>query len=306
MKHIATLMLLLFSYSVIYAQNAKQSESSGSKAQNEKQKLPGEQMRFNFAEQEAIVKEFTKSFDSLTPIQKSLFFTNVKHIMDPEVEKIEPGLKDSDPPSDAIVLFNGKDLEEWEEVTWGPGGPGGKKPITWVLKDGGMQPAASSGTAQTKRVFRDFQLHIEWRTPAGLPTSVTGQDRGNSGVIIQGNYEVQILDSYINRTYRNGQAGAVYMQYAPEVNPSRKEGEWQSFEIIYTAPRFKDNSTYFTPPRVTIIHNGVLIQNNVAIQGPTVFPGIPQYVIKEHGDGPIQLQQHGNPTTFRNIWIREL
>jgi hypothetical protein len=226
--------------------------------------------------------------------------------MDPEVTKIEPGKVDSDPPSDAIVLFNGQDLGEWEEVTWGPGGPGGKKPITWVVKDGGMQPAGSSGTAQTKRVFRDFQLHIEWKTPTGLPPTVTGQNRGNSGVIIQGNYEVQVLDSYSNRTYRNGQAGAVYMQYAPLVNPSRKEGEWQTFEIIYTAPRFKDNATYFTPPRITIIHNGVLIQNNVIIQGPTVFPGIPQYIVKEHGDGPIQLQQHGNPTTFRNIWIREL
>jgi hypothetical protein len=96
------------------------------------------------------------------------------------------------------------------------------------------------------------------------------------------------------------------MQYAPLVNSSRKEGEWQTFEIIYTAPRFKDSATYFTPPRITIIHNGALIQNNVSIQGPTVSPGIPQYIIKEHGDGPIQLQQHGNPTTFRNIWIREL
>jgi hypothetical protein len=263
-------------------------------------------MRINFAEQEAILKKFTNSFDSLTPMQKNMFFTNIKHIMDPEVTKIEPGIIDSDPPSDAIILFNGKDLNEWEEFTWGLGGPGGIKPITWIMKDGGMQPTSSSGSAQTKRIFRDFQLHIEWKTPTGLPATVTGQDRGNSGVIIQGNYEVQILDSYSNRTYRNGQAGAVYMQYAPLVNPSRKEGEWQTYEIIYTAPRFKDSSTYFTPPRITIIYNGVLVQNNVAIQGPTVFPGIPQYIIKEHGDGPIQLQQHGNPTTFRNIWIREL
>jgi hypothetical protein len=293
MKHLFILMLLMFSCALSNAQ-VVQPET----------KAP--QPRMNFAEQEAIVKKFTNSFDSLTPMQKSIFFTNVKHIMDPEVTKIEPGKVDSDPPSDAIVLFNGENLGEWEEVTWGPGGPGGKKPITWVIKDGGMQPSGSSGTAQTKRVFRDFQLHIEWKTPTGLPPTVTGQNRGNSGVIIQGNYEVQVLDSYSNRTYRNGQAGAVYMQYAPLVNPSRKEGEWQTFEIIYTAPRFKDNATYFTPPRITIIHNGVLIQNNVIVQGPTVFPGIPQYIIKEHGDGPIQLQQHGNPTTFRNIWIREL
>jgi hypothetical protein len=307
MKQLFILIFLLFGFTIGNAQKVQQSETSGSKATpNGQQKAPQTQMRFNFAEQEAIVKKFTKSFDSLTPMQQNMFFTNVKHIMDPEVTKIEPGINDSDPPSDAIVLFNGKDLNEWEEITWGPGGPGEKKPITWIMKDGGMQPTSSSGTAQTKRVFRDFQLHIEWKTPAGLPATVTGQDRGNSGVIIQGNYEVQILDSYSNRTYRNGQAGAVYMQYAPLVNPSRKEGVWQTYEIIYTAPRFKDNATYFTPPRITIIYNGVLVQNNVAIQGPTVFPGIPQYIIKEHGDGPIQLQQHGNPTTFRNIWIREL
>jgi hypothetical protein len=307
MKPFFTFMLVLFLCALSNAQEVQQSESSRSKAaSNVQQKTPQGQMRFNFAEQEAIVKKFTQSFDSLTPMQKNIFFTNVKHIMDPEVTKIEPGVIDSDPPSDAIILFDGKDLNEWEEVTWGPGGPGGKKPISWIIKDGGMLPASSSGTAQTKRIFRDFQLHMEWRTPTGLPATVTGQDRGNSGVIIQGTYEVQILDSYTNRTYRNGQAGAVYMQYAPLVNPSRKEGQWQTFEIIYTAPRFKDSATYFTPPRITVIYNGVLVQNNVILQGPTVFPGIPQYIIKEHGDGPIQLQQHGNPTAFRNIWIREL
>jgi hypothetical protein len=302
MKQLFILMLLLISFGL---SNAQQPTGTKTKPTGD-QKSQMEQMQANYAKQAEIVKKFKSSFDSLTPMQKNMFFTEIKHIMEPEVTKIEPGKIDSDPPSDAVVLFNGKDLNEWEEVSWGPGGPDGKKPITWILKDGGMQPTSASGTAQTKRVFKDFQLHIEWKTPTGLPATVTGQDRGNSGVIIQGNYEVQILDSYSNRTYRNGQAGAVYMQYAPLVNPSRKEGEWQTYEIIYTAPRFKDSATYFTPPRITVIHNGVLIQNNVSIQGPTVFPGIPQYIIKEHGDGPIQLQQHGNPTTFRNIWIREL
>jgi hypothetical protein len=284
-----------------------QEVKAGSKTTpNGQQKSPIGRMPVNFAEQEQIAKKFKSSFDSLSPIQQSLFLTNLKHIMDPEVPKIEPGVVDIDPPSDAIILFNGKDLNEWEELSWGRGGPGGIKPISWIIKDGGMQPTKSSGSAKTKRVFRDFQLHIEWKTPSGLPATVSGQARGNSGIIIQGIYEVQILDSYTNRTYRNGQAGAVYMQYAPLVNSSRKEGEWQTFEIIYTAPRFKDSTTYFTPPRITIIHNGVLIQNNVSIQGPTVSPGIPQYIIKEHGDGPIQLQQHGDPTTFRNIWIRVL
>jgi hypothetical protein len=307
MKQFLTVILVLFSFALSKAQEVQQSETSRPKAtSNDQQKAPQGQRRFNFAEQEAIVKKFTMSFDSLTPMQQNIFFTNIKHIMEPEVTKIEPGMIDSDPPSDAIVLFNGKNLDEWEEVTWGFGGPGGKKPISWIIKDDGMQPAASSGTAQTKRVFRDFQLHVEWKTPSGLPATVTGQDRGNSGVIIQGTYEVQVLDSYTNRTYRNGQAGAVYMQHAPLVNPSRKEGQWQTFDIIYTAPRFKDSATYFTPPRITVIYNGVLVQNNAIIQGPTVFPGIPQYIIREHEDGPIQLQQHGNPTTYRNIWIREL
>lgn len=302
MKRIFILIIMLIPFGLVTAQQVPGTKTKP--AGDRKSQM--EQMQASYARQAEIVKKFQSAFDSLTPMQKNMFFTEIKHIMDPEVTKIEPGLIDDDPPSDAIVLFNGKDLNEWEEITWGPGGPGGKKPITWILKDGGMQPVSSSGTAQTKRVFRDFQLHLEWKTPAGLPATVTGQDRGNSGVIIQGNYEIQILDSYTNRTYRNGQAGAVYMQYAPLVNPSRKEGEWQSFDIVYTAPRFKDSSAYFTPPRITVFHNGVLIQNNVSIQGPTVFPGIPQYIIKEHGDGPIQLQQHGNPTTFRNIWIREL
>ncbi len=270
------------------------------------QNKPADSLFAYFAKQESIALKFKQKFDSLTPIQQVLFLTEIKHIMEPEVPKIEAGRLDSDPPSDAVVLFDGKNLNEWEETTFSMHGPGEIRPISWVIRDGGMQPTKTSGTARTKRVFRDFQLHIEWKAPAGLPDSVTGQNRGNSGVIIQGLYEVQVLDSYSNRTYRNGQAGAVYMQYAPLVNPSRKAGEWQTYDIIFTAPRYKDSTTFFTPPRITVIYNGVLVQNNVEIQGPTVSPGIPEYKIKEHGDGPIELQQHGNPVTFRNIWVREL
>jgi hypothetical protein len=158
MKQIFIFMLLLFSCTLISAQKVQQSERTQSKAPASQQKAPDEQMRINFAQQEATVKKITNSFDSLTPMQKNMFFTDVKHIMDPEVTKIEPGIIDSDHPSDAIILFNGKDLNEWKEFIWGPGGPGGIKPITWVFKDSGMQPASSSGGAQTKRVFRDFQL----------------------------------------------------------------------------------------------------------------------------------------------------
>lgn len=257
-------------------------------------------------QQQAAYKRFEMLFDSLTPMQKNMFLTEIKHIMDPEVTIIQPGATDRDPPSDAIVLFDGKDInKEWVESEFGFNRVQTLKPaVTWIIKDGAMQSDQRSGSIRTRRSFQDFQLHIEWKTPS--EPKGEGQDRGNSGVIIQGIYELQILDSYDNRTYRNGQAGAVYMQHAPLVNASRKPGEWQTFDIFYTAPRFKDSTTYFTPPRITVVHNGVLIQNNVDIQGPTVSPGIPQYIIRQHGPAPISLQQHGNPVAFRNIWIREL
>ncbi|MFH0841512.1 MAG: DUF1080 domain-containing protein [Bacteroidota bacterium] len=235
-----------------------------------------------------------------------MFLIEVKHIMEPEVPIIQPGATNSDPPYDAIVLFDGMDLnKEWQEYGFGPNRTMTAKPaVTWNIKDGTIEASQGSGSLTTKRSFEDFQLHIEWRTPS-LVTG-EGQSRGNSGIVIQGNYEIQILDSYNNRTYRNGQAGAVYMQYAPLVNVSRKPGEWQTFDILYTAPRFKNDSTFFTPPRVTIFHNGVLIQNNVEIQGPTVSPGIPQYIVKAHGPAPLTLQRHSGTLAFRNIWIREL
>lgn len=256
--------------------------------------------------QNAVLGRIQSLYDSLSPMQKSIFLTEIKHIMDPEVVVVQPGKTNNEPPSDAVILFDAKDInKEWEETIFGPNRSISIKPsVSWIIKDGAMESVQGSGSIRTKRSFEDFQLHIEWKTPSVITGE--GQGRGNSGVILNGNYEIQILDSYNNRTYRNGQAGAVYMQYAPMVNVSRKPGEWQTFDIFYTAPRFKDESTYFTPPRITIIHNGVLIQNNVSIQGPTVSPGIPQYTVKKHGPGPIQLQQHGNPVAFRNIWIREL
>jgi hypothetical protein len=223
-------------------------------------------------------------------------------IWDPEIPMIQPAAQVGDAPSDALVLFNGKDINlEWEETARG----GGVKPATWIIKDGAMESVQGSGSLQTKRVFGDFQLHVEWKTPSII--TGTSQGRGNSGVYLQGLYELQILDSWHNRTYRNGQAGAFYKQYAPMINASRKPGEWQSYDIVFTAPRFdKDSTTYFTPPRVTVFQNGIIIQNNVALRGPTTYVGIPEYLIKKHGPGKIMLQQHGNPVAFRNIWIREL
>ncbi len=218
-------------------------------------------------------------------------------IWDPEVPVVMPGETPLDAPSDAIILFDGEDLEnEW---TSGDGGKPG-----WVVEDGYVTVAKGSGAIKTKRVFGDVQLHIEWRTPAEVVGE--SQGRGNSGVFLQERYEVQVLDNYENRTYRNGQAGSIYKQHAPLVNACKKPGEWQTYDIIYTAPRFNKDGSYFTPPTMTVIHNGVLIQNNVELRGPTVFIGIPEYQLEEHGPGSIMLQDHGNPVSYRNIWVREL
>lgn len=218
-------------------------------------------------------------------------------IWDPEVSKITPGETPMDAPSDAIVLFNGTDLgREW---TNGDGSEPG-----WLVEDGCATVVKGQGIIKTKRVFEDFQLHIEWRSPAEVKGK--SQGRGNSGVFLQARYEVQILDNFDNRTYRNGQAGSLYKQYPPLVNACKGPGEWQVYDIIYTAPRFNDDGTFFTPPTVTVLHNGVLVQNNSKLRGPTEYVGIPEYAVKKHGADVIQLQDHGNPVSYRNIWIREL
>ena len=214
-----------------------------------------------------------------------------------EVWEPEPPVvttSENEPPSDAIVLFDGSDLDQWESVK------GGEAP--WKIEGDAMTVVPKSGSIRTKESFGDAQLHIEWRTPAEV--SGKGQGRGNSGVFLQNRYEVQVLDSYDNRTYSNGQAGSIYKQYMPLVNASKKPGEWQTYDIIYTAPVFSEDGTIQYPARVTVLHNGVLIQNNVPIKGSTSFIGMPEY--KEHGKAPIQLQDHNNPVSFRNIWIRPL
>ncbi len=218
-------------------------------------------------------------------------------IWDPEISVVTPGKTPMDAPSDAIVLFDGVDLEnEWTNSE-------GDKP-GWDVADGCVTVNKGAGVIKTKRSFNDFQLHIEWRSPAEVKGK--SQGRGNSGIFLQGIYEVQVLDNYNNRTYRNGQAGSLYKQYPPLVNACKAPGVWQSYDIIYTAPRFNNNGTYFTPPTVTVLHNGVLVQNSVKLRGPTEYIGIPEYSVKKHGRGPIVLQDHGNPVSYRNIWIREL
>lgn len=197
-------------------------------------------------------------------------------------------------PSDAIVLFDGSDLSMWENSEG--------KPAEWTIGDGFFTVKKGKGIIKTKQLFNDFQLHIEWRIPEGIEGK--SQGRGNSGVFLQGHYEIQILDCYQNETYVNGQTGSVYKQTPPLVNAMQKPGVWNTYDIIYNAPTFTKDGTYRTPPTVTVLQNGVLLQNHTTILGTTEYIGFPK--VKEHGAGPIILQDHGDAVSFRNIWIREL
>ncbi len=207
---------------------------------------------------------------------------------------IVPGDKDH-PPSDAIILFNGSNLDEWTSQKDEAAG--------WVVSDGILTVKPGSGVIKTKRKFEDCQLHIEFRTPSEIKGE--GQGRGNSGIFLQGRYEVQVLDSYDNVTYSNGQAGSIYKQYMPLVNASKKPGEWQTYDIIFTAPHFDKDNTLKTPAYVTVLHNGVLIQNHVELKGSTQYIGAPAYNAHPFQES-LMLQDHGNTVSYRNIWIREI
>jgi hypothetical protein len=207
------------------------------------------------------------------------------------------------PPSDAIVLFDGTSLDAWEPVR-----PDGTR---WKIEDGSMVivPSARPSDQQTKRSFGDVQLHLEWRTPAEVKGS--GQDRGNSGVFFMGLYELQVLDSDGNETYVNGQAGAVYKEHAPLVNASRAAGEWQTFDVVFVAPRFSAEGSVVRPARLTVFHNGVLVQHDVELTGPTPNgPTFHQSTLPPYAAHPAKLplllQDHRSPVAFRNIWLREL
>ncbi len=199
-------------------------------------------------------------------------------------------------PSDAVVLFDGSDLSNWVAMDGSP--------TKWVVRDGYMECVKGSGYIRTIQNFGDCQLHVEWMAP--LPVEGNGQGRGNSGVFLGlDRYEVQVLDSYNNQTYADGSAGSVYGQYPPLVNASRPPGQWQTHDIIYTAPRFDADGKLLSPARMTVHHNGVLIQHNVELTGPTGWLERAPY--RPHPEKqPISLQDHGNPVRFRNIWVREL
>ncbi|ESQ76397.1 DUF1080 domain-containing protein [Asticcacaulis sp. AC402] len=200
-------------------------------------------------------------------------------------------------PSDAVVLFDGRNLEAWEAVKGGA--------AKWKLVDGAVEATKGTGDIRTRQSFCDVQLHVEWMTPAvPAENAPTGQARNNSGVFLQERYEVQVLDSYKAETYVNGQAGSVYKQSVPLVNASRPPETWQTYDIVYKAPRFDAGGKVSEKARVTVLHNGVVVQNGFEIEGPTAWIGQPPY--ESHGCAPIRLQDHGDAVRFRNIWVRPL
>jgi hypothetical protein len=199
------------------------------------------------------------------------------------------------PPADAVVLFDGESLSEWRSADGGP--------AKWVVKDGAIESVPGSGYLYSARAFGDVQLHVEWAAP--VPARGTSQGRGNSGVFLMGLYEVQVLDSYQNDTYPDGQAAAIYGQYPPLVNASRPPGEWQTYDIVFKRPRFRPDGGLVSPARITVFHNGILVQDGVEPWGPTAWLQALPYTA--HADKlPLALQDHGNPVRYRNIWLREL
>ncbi len=226
-------------------------------------------------------------------------------IWSPEPAIVTPGQTPQDAPSDAIILFNGKNLDQWH------GEKDSTAPAGWTVANGVMTVNKKVGGITTKQRFTDYQLHLEWKVPANI--TGTSQARGNSGVFVANTakgdegYEIQILDNYNNKTYVNGQAGSVYKQAIPLANACKKPGEWQYYDIIWNAPRFNEDGSLKTPAYVTVIHNGVLLQNHTEVKGVTKWIGTPEY--KAHGASPIKLQAHGDPSepiSFRNIWLRNL
>ena len=219
-------------------------------------------------------------------------------IWEPQVSVVTPAKKLGEAPSDAIILFDGKNMDQWvsqKDVT---------KPAAWkIVNNDYMEVVPDAGGIQTKMQFGDCQLHIEWSAPDVVIDG--GQWRGNSGVFFQNRYELQVLDSYNNRTYSNGQAGSIYKDHPPLVNAMKMPLEWNTYDVVYTAPRFKANGLIDAPARITVFHNGVLVQNNTTINGLTLYSGLHNYP-SSHGDDVISLQEHGCKTQFRNIWLRKL
>ncbi|MBX2892085.1 MAG: DUF1080 domain-containing protein [Saprospiraceae bacterium] len=239
---------------------------------------------------------FLTFFASFTLCCGQITDPKATEVWQPEPRVVTPG-QGTKPPSDAIVLFNGTGFSEWVSLK------DSAAAVSWNLaRDSSMTVQPGTGDIMTKRVFGDCQLHLEFRTP--LVVKGEGQGRGNSGVFLQDRYEVQVLDSYQNRTYSNGQCASIYKQTIPLVNACRPPGEWQTYDILFTAPRFNADGILLMPGRVTVIQNGVVVQMNTEIKGTTEYIGLPR--TEAHGKAPIRLQDHGDLVSYRNIWLREL
>jgi hypothetical protein len=233
------------------------------------------------------------------------FLPSDTEVWKPEPPVVTPGPAVSEaPPSDAIVLFDGKSIDEWVKV-------GTDTPATWTVVDGTMKVNKKGGNIETKRKFKDYQLHVEYKIPEDITGS--GQARGNSGVFLASTgkgdtgYELQVLDNYNNKTYVNGMAGSIYKQSIPLANACRKPGEWQYYDIAWTAPRFNADGTLQSPAYATVFFNGILVINHFELKGETLYIGQPKY--KAYDTAPIKLQAHGDgsaPISFRNIWVRDL
>jgi hypothetical protein len=237
----------------------------------------------------AVFPAFSQQKDIKLPPEATEFW-------EPEPRVVTPGESNHLPPSDAIVLFDGKSLDQWKGLKENGAAP-------WKVEDGIFTVVAGTGGIESNESFGDAQIHLEWRSPSEVKGE--SQGRGNSGFFLMGKYEVQVLDSYNNRTYSNGQAGSIYKQHPPLVNAMRPPGEWNTYDIIFTAPHFNSDGMLIRPAKVTLIHNGILVQNGVELKGPTEYIGIPNY--EAHDDAlPYMIQDHGNPVSFRNIWVRKL
>jgi hypothetical protein len=230
-------------------------------------------------------------------------------VWQPEPKVVTPGATCSAAPSDAIILFDGKNLDEW--VSAQDKDKDRNAPAKWTVAAGILTVDKPSGNIETKRTFKNYQLHIEWKIPENVTGS--GQLRGNSGVFLastgpgDAGYELQVLDSYNNKTYVNGQPASIYKQAAPLANPNRKPGEWQTYDVAWTAPTFNADGSLKSPAYVTVFFNGVLVQNHFELKGETRYIGAPFY--KAFDGAPIKLQAHGDPSpplSFRNIWVRVL
>ena len=214
----------------------------------------------------------------------------------PVPPRVTPGSTPGAPPSDAIVLFDGKSLDSFKSAN--TGGDAG-----WKVENGELIVTPKTGDIQTKQSFGDVQLHVEWWDPS-LPASNVNQDRGNSGIFLQDVYEVQVLDNFENKTYVNGMVGSIYKQFPPLVNAAWPAEHWQTYDIVFTAPRFEANGALKSPAKLTVLLNGVLVQNDSMLKGGTTYIGAPSY--HPHGDMPIRLQDHGHLVRYRNIWLRKL